>query len=79
MPSPLISFLSSLIKNGQYIADGFLTDLELQMISLDAYGRIISISEEQVKIVIGTLLIIKVLVGKMLLSPKSSGIIAPHN
>lgn len=40
MPRSLVSFLSSLVKKGQYIADDMLTELEIKLMNLDAYWRI---------------------------------------
>jgi hypothetical protein len=75
MPIPLIIFLAGLVKKGQYVPNNFLTEFELSMMDLDSYGRINSISEAQISLIIGAYIIIKVLVGKMLLNPKNNGLI----
>ena len=75
MPLPLIIFLNSLIKPGNFVPDGFLTEYELNRLSTDSYGAILkTLKEDQVKMIGGMYLIGKVLVGKILFNPVKAGI-----
>jgi hypothetical protein len=43
---PLVSFMGSLVKKGQYVPDGFLSLFEMKTLNLDPYGAIIRINEK---------------------------------
>ncbi len=43
VPMPLVSFLASLVKKGQFIPDGLLSQFEMERLNLDSYGAIIDI------------------------------------
>jgi hypothetical protein len=43
---PLISFLSTLVKKGQYMPDSFLFPFELERVSLDDYAALRSINDK---------------------------------
>ena len=69
MSPPLISFLSSLFKKGQFIPDNFLTSFEQnRFYRLDSLGAIQSITREGIKSIIGSYLLLKILVAKILSS-----------
>ena len=40
-PKPLLLFFANVLKEGQYIPDGFLTPYELNRLDYDNYGRMI--------------------------------------
>ncbi len=40
IPMPLISFLSTIVKKGQYMPDGFLLQFEIDRISVNDYGAL---------------------------------------
>jgi hypothetical protein len=46
IPMPLISFLSTLVKKGQYMPDGFLFPFELDRVNLDDYAALMSINDK---------------------------------
>lgn len=39
-PKPLLLFFANIMKEGQYIPDGFLTPYELNRVEFDNYGRL---------------------------------------
>lgn len=78
VPKPLLSFLDGLIKDKQFIPDNFATTYELERVNLDQYGAFTKLDHNQRRMFFGIYLIIKILVAKVLLNPRGSGMF-PQN
>lgn len=45
VPEPLLLFLNNIVRQGTYVADGFMTPYQLNRIDLDNYGAIIHLDK----------------------------------
>ena len=70
MPVPLIIFLSNLCAAKSYVPDGFLTKYQLNRIDVDNYGAIISLDENQTKMIVGIFIFARIMILKVLTAKK---------
>lgn len=73
MPVPLIIFLSNLCAAKSYVPDGFLTTYQLNRIDVDNYGAIISLDENQTKMIVGIFIFARIMILKVLTATKIDG------
>ena len=70
-----MSFLANIVKSDQYVPDGFLSQFEMDRVSLDAYGALQKVTDKQIQMMIGNYVLIKVLVSLVLGNPSSLGVL----
>lgn len=67
IPSPLISFLQNMTRDGQFVANNWLTPWELNRIDTDNYGTMLELDENQRKMISSIYLYAKIMVIRVLL------------
>ncbi len=67
MPQSLVSYFSSLTKPGAFLPHNYLSNFEMNLLNIDPEtGILISCSNNHRTLMLGGLILIKILIGKVL-------------